>query len=70
MAAGVLPKPGTKFGPCKKACVHRDCILTRKMAEAKCPKCGQPIGYGVGFYETGEDGFEGMGSYTHAACAE
>jgi hypothetical protein len=51
MAAGVLPKPGTKFGPCKGTCEHRDCAATRSQAASACPSCGKPIEYDTRFYQ-------------------
>lgn len=63
MAAGTLPKPGTKYGPCKGGCQHTDCAATRRMAEATCPNCGKPIGYDTAFYNT-DNGQE------HAYCVE
>lgn len=50
MAAGSLPKPGTKYGPCKGTCQHTDCAQTRALAARLCPECGQPIGYDTRFY--------------------
>ena len=62
MAAGVLPKPGTKLGPCKR-CQHIDCEETRSRAESKCLYCSKPVGYGVRIYQHGD--------YTvHADCHE
>ncbi len=52
MAWQILPKPGTATGPCKTACAHRDCALTRAMAAQRCTECtecGKPIGYGRPF---------------------
>lgn len=49
MAAGFLSKPGTKFGPCKELCSHKDCQETRSMAKALCKYCNKPIGYDRGF---------------------
>jgi hypothetical protein len=63
MAAGTLPKPGTKYGPCKGDCEHRDCAATRRMAGTACPTCGDKIGYNRRFYET-DRGLE------HAYCLE
>jgi len=63
MAAGVLPKPGTKYGPCKKDCKHRDCSLTRGDAMRLCSFCHKPIGYGVRYYRS-DAGLD------HAVCAE
>ena len=41
MAAGILPKPGTKAGPCKGHCDHI---------------CTDAIGYGRSFYRSQLDG--------------
>jgi cytochrome c553 len=62
MAAGMLPKPGTKFGPCKKSCQHKDCEQTRADAAAMCGICHEAIGYGRLFYR------EGSG-LVHELCA-
>jgi hypothetical protein len=51
MAAGSLPAPGTKHGPCMEACQHRDCQLTREDAAEICIICGEPIGYNRRFYQ-------------------
>jgi hypothetical protein len=48
MAAGILSKPGTKFGPCRK-CSHLDCAQTRLMAKSVCKFCNRVIGYGTRF---------------------
>ena len=66
MAAGILPKPGTKLGPCKTICKHRDCAETRGVADSLCHVCQKPIGYGVGYYRHDQFG----GAYDHAWCAE
>lgn len=50
MAAGMLPLPGTEYGPCVSACEHRDCAATRTTAESVCPLCGDPIGYETRYY--------------------
>lgn len=51
MAAGVLPEPGTKAGPCEPAdCLHIDCAQTRRDALTTCKFCGEPIGYGRAFF--------------------
>jgi hypothetical protein len=50
MAAGILSKPGTEYGPCAKECQHTDCRKTREMAEARCTICRKPIGYDTRFY--------------------
>jgi hypothetical protein len=62
MAAGILPKPGSKVGPCKR-CEHVDCGETRARAESKCIYCQAVVGYGVRVYQHGD--------YTvHARCHE
>lgn len=46
-----IQKPGTKFGPCKKACQHRDCDESRFIATfCICRFCGKAIGYQTRFY--------------------
>ena len=50
MAAGRLPKPGTKLGPCKDECKHIDCKKTREMAWSICKYCGIVIDYEKRFY--------------------
>ena len=63
MAAGMLPTPGTEYGPCKDHCNHRDCAETRRMAAAICRLCSRPIGYSRRFYREEHD-------FVHAACLE
>jgi len=65
MAAGILPKPGTKVGPCAKSCKHIDCAETRTMAARVCPICEKPIGYDTRFYQHGT-----LEELTHAVCLE
>lgn len=65
MAAGILPKPGTKLGPCVKACKHRDCAQTKGDAQALCRFCGKAIGYGVGFFRA-----RLSGALAHAFCLD
>jgi len=63
MAAGILPKPGSQYGPCKVKCKHIDCAETRARAQSTCLYCRKPVGYGVRVYQHGE--------YTvHALCHE
>jgi len=63
MAAGILPKPGTKAGPCTRKCQHIDCADTRGRAQSTCLYCRKPVGYGVRIYRHGD--------YTvHAICHE
>lgn len=45
MATSMISKPGTKYGPCKEECEHRDCKELRLIASAVCVKCGEVIGY-------------------------
>lgn len=63
MAAGVISKPGTKYGPCADECQHRDCSSLRYTAASTCRICQKPIDYEVAFY--GE--WQG---YVHAVCLE
>lgn len=53
MAAGILQKPGSKYGPCdaKGSCEHLDCRATVREAHSLCAFCQKPIGYGVAFYQ-------------------
>lgn len=63
MAAGVLPAPGAKLGPCRGKCAHIDCNETRQRAESRCIYCREVVGYRVRVYQRGE--------YTvHARCHE
>lgn len=64
MAAGILPKPGSKYGPCKKKCEHIDCQRTRFEAWSKCRICNEAIGYNVRFYREDNNGL------VHANCLE
>lgn len=63
MAAGSLPAPGTKYGPCVPTCTHKDCAGTRAQSEMLCRFCAEPIGYERAFYR--ED--TGL---VHAVCLE
>ena len=65
MAASIIPKPGSKLGPCKR-CEHIDCRELRTMAESLCHVCHKPIGYGVRYYRHDDFG----GAYDHAICVE
>ena len=38
--------PGSKYGPCKGNCSHRDCADTRNLAAGFCVLCEKKIGYG------------------------
>lgn len=72
MGWSVLSEPGSMNGPCKpshtkrgepKPCEHADCRATRRMAEAPCPLCDAPIGYGTKFVDLRSLGL------THFVCA-
>ena len=63
MAAGYLPDPGSKTGPCLGDCGHSDCTQTRIDASHQCRICEESIGYGVRFY------YE-KGVPVHAICLE
>lgn len=65
MAVGVLPKPGSKLGPCKTECKHRDCAQSRAMAAEACRFCGKPIGYDDGFLRA-----RLSGALAHAVCVD
>jgi len=51
MAAIFISEPGSKYGPCKKPCQHKDCAASRAQADAVCPFCGEAIGYNNLFVE-------------------
>lgn len=70
MAAGVIQKPGSKYGPCFGGCGHIDCMNTRKMAEIACRICGQEIGYGVEFFDEGKRIEDGVRVLVHAECLD
>lgn len=65
MAAGIFQAPGTKVGPCKTSCQHRDCKQTKAEAASACRFCQKPIGYGVGFIRA-----RLTGALAHAVCVE
>jgi len=75
MAVGVLPEPGTKFGPCQPVkggngvqlyCAHKDCAQTRKIAGSVCLLCGRAIGYETAYFRDEDN----AGRWVHAVCAE
>ena len=70
MAAGVLPEPGTEYGPCVEPCQHIDCAGTRADAASPCQECGQPIGYGRRFYAVGDAKPGQRRTLSHATCLE
>jgi|HubBroStandDraft_3_1064219.scaffolds.fasta_scaffold702245_3 hypothetical protein len=65
MAAGRIPAPGTKFGPCIDPCEHTDCAATRKDAASQCHFCNTEIGYEKRFYIEAT-----TRQLVHAACLE
>ncbi len=65
MAAGLLPKPGTKLGPCKTKCAHLDCAQTKADAATTCLFCDKAIGYAQAFYRSRLDG-----ALAHAGCLD
>lgn len=75
MAAGSLPTPGSKYGPCAGVttlalgapCAHRDCAETRTMADTRCRICGEPIGYETGFFCESDGGARPF-ILVHADC--
>lgn len=70
MAAGMLPRPGTEYGPCLKACEHLDCAETRRMALAKCDICGKPIDFETRFYRRPMDEARDIGTVLHDAARQ
>lgn len=69
-----IPKPGSKLGPCKKACSHRDCDESRFIATfCMCRFCGKPIGYETRFYRDPQADAPATPSdrrWVHADCFE
>jgi hypothetical protein len=63
MAAGTLPKPGSKVGPCKGTCKHLDCAQTKADAATACRFCAKPIGFEKPFNRARFDG-----SLAHESC--
>ena len=63
MAAGRLPKPGSKYGPCVRACKHIDCRETRNTAATACRFCDRPIGYDTAYIRA-----RLSSSLAHEAC--
>jgi len=63
MAPGIVPTPGTMYGPCAWECTHMLCAHGRKTAMAICHLCGKPIGYDTEFDYAG-------GRIVHAACKD
>jgi len=65
MAAAVMPKPGTQFGPCQEGCKHKDCAELKGMAQSMCRFCQKAIGWGGRYYRS-----QLSGDLAHAACLE
>lgn len=74
MAAGALPRPGTKYGPCDAPCAHTDCASVRAQADSPCTYCGKPIGYETRFYDERSpeqrQRYVNNVGYAHATCVE
>lgn len=75
MAVGMLNRPGTKFGPCKNKCEHRDCAAARKQAANPCAVCLKPIGYENGYFIVDHADYpelcpQGEWKPAHAVCLE
>jgi hypothetical protein len=66
MAAGSLPAPGTKLGPCLPPCTHTDCLANRAIAVSRCRICQALIDYETLFYV--ESGQFTKQVYVHATC--
>lgn len=45
MAYIIVPKPGSKVGPCAGDCTHRDCAESRRTATQPCHLCHKQLGY-------------------------
>jgi hypothetical protein len=66
MAAGILPRPGTRCGPCEDWCKHTDCEGIRNIANSVCGICKKMIAYGNRFYIDPKN----EKAYVHAICLE
>lgn len=66
MASVSLPKPGTKYGPCKHNCKHIECAQTRRMVKQLCRFCNEAIDYDRQF-NTDPDNQDEL---VHAVCLE
>lgn len=77
MAAGTIPKPGSKLGPCSATvgrgielnCGHVDCQASRATAASICTICNTAIGYETRYYNQRDDQFE-LHGFNHARCVE
>lgn len=70
MAAGKLPKPGSKHGPCVEDCAHVDCRMTKQWAAEPCVYCGELIGYDTRFCRSLVGPWGDMEQFSHAVCEE
>lgn len=61
--SGIVPLPGSEYGPCSYSCEHLDCASLRHQAAADCVICLQPIGFDRRYYE------HRLG-LAHATCVE
>jgi hypothetical protein len=68
MTVRVIPRPGTRSGPCYAWCSHSDCAEARRRAESLCEICGKSIGYGNRYCHAPE--LLAEGSLVHASCVE
>jgi len=62
-APRTLWPPGSKHGPCAKACNHTSCAAIKTDAAQTCDVCAQPIGYDEPFVA-----LEGFLRYAHSDC--
>lgn len=70
MAAGSLPAPGTRYGPCAGDCRHADCDATRAQAQAECVYCKEVIGFERRFYAVSPYDDSRPPRFAHATCHE
>jgi hypothetical protein len=72
----VTPMPGMNENQlcADEACLHSWCARWRAVVDAECRECGEPIGYGVGYYynnivdDEDGDGLAPETGYYHARC--
>jgi hypothetical protein len=72
MACSVIPKPGSKLGPCKGGCHHVDCRQTIRDAQTVCWFCLKPIGYERAYFRSQAlwSAERVSGYLAHADCME
>lgn len=68
MASAVLPKPGSRFGPCTTECKHIDCTQTRTDALTLCTFCQTAIGYERHFHRGNTQYANIPGELAHGGC--